>query len=235
MRLYTLEAHLVSGPMPSAFIRANPVVARTIQIRGDQTLADLHQALFRAFGREQEQMYEFQFGRGPSDPEGPRYVLPGALGMSIEGARPPAGLVTQTSLDALDLEIGRAFGYWFDFVADWWHRITVQEIARKKLGGTFPRITKRVGEDPPQVTVEDRPEDAGPQALTGDAAADVSCLIGELHLSKGDYAKAVEAFTRAIDTRPTADAYLGRARAYRALAAHDERTSQQGERGASAP
>jgi hypothetical protein len=223
VRLYTLEVRLVSGPMSGDFLRANPVVARTLQVRGDQTLADLHGALLAAFGRDQEQMYEFQLGRGPSDPEGPRYVLPGALGMAVEGTRPPAGLVTDTTLDFLGLEVGRAFGYWFDFAADWWHRITVQGIERGEARGTYPKVTKRVGENPPQVAAEDN----GPQALTGDAAADVSCLIGELHLSKGDYAKAVEAFTRAIDTRPTADAYHGRARALRALAALDERKSQE--------
>jgi tetratricopeptide (TPR) repeat protein len=53
-------------------------------------------------------------------------------------------------------------------------------------------------------------------------AADVGCLIGEMHLSKGEYQKAVEAFTRAIDNAPTADALEGRARAYHALAAEDE-------------
>jgi len=71
------------------------------------------------------------------------------------------------------------------------------------------------------------PEDArpaeSPQEIPGDAAADVGCLIGELHLSKGDYAKAVEAFSRSIETDPSADAYEGRAHAYRELALADER------------
>jgi tetratricopeptide (TPR) repeat protein len=54
------------------------------------------------------------------------------------------------------------------------------------------------------------------------AAADVGCLIGEMHLSKGEYHKAIEAFSRAIENQPTADAFEGRAKAYRALAALDE-------------
>jgi hypothetical protein len=48
-------------------------------MRGDQTLADLHHALFDAFGRWEEHLYEFQFGKGPMDRQGPRYVLPSAL------------------------------------------------------------------------------------------------------------------------------------------------------------
>jgi hypothetical protein len=58
------------------------------------------------------------------------------------------------------------------------------------------------------------------------AASDVGCLIGELHLSKGDFERAVEAFGRSLDGTPTADAYEGRARAYRALAEEDERRAQ---------
>jgi hypothetical protein len=83
-----------------------------------------------------------------------------------------------------------------------------------------------VGADPPTETDDcQRPEGDGHQ-ITGDAAADVSCLIGELHLRKGDYPKAIEAFSRAIEGRPTPDAYLGRARAYQSLAAADERRAR---------
>src|SRR6516162_11191506 len=79
VRFYTLEVFLLSGPVTEKFAKRNPVVSRTIQIRGDQTLEDLHHALFDAFGRWEEHLYEFQFGKGPMDPKGPRYVLPSAL------------------------------------------------------------------------------------------------------------------------------------------------------------
>ncbi len=79
VRLYTLEVFLLSGPITEKFAKKNPVMSRTIQIRGDQTLEDLHHAIFDAFGRSEEHMYEFQFGKGPMDPEGPRYVLPSAF------------------------------------------------------------------------------------------------------------------------------------------------------------
>jgi hypothetical protein len=49
---------------------------QTVQIREDQTLEDLHHAIFEAFDRFDEHMYEFQFGNGPNDPKGKRYVLP---------------------------------------------------------------------------------------------------------------------------------------------------------------
>jgi hypothetical protein len=71
---------------------------------------------------------------------------------------------------------------------------------------------------------------AAPAAEPGEipeaAASDVGCLIGELHLSKGDFERAVEAFSRSLDGTPTADAYEGRARAFRALAEADESRAQ---------
>jgi hypothetical protein len=66
-------------------------------------------------------------------------------------------------------------------------------------------------------------QEAEPEDLSSTAAADAACLVGEMHLAHGDYEKAIQAFTQAIAGNPTADAYEGRARAYRALAERDER------------
>jgi tetratricopeptide (TPR) repeat protein len=63
--------------------------------------------------------------------------------------------------------------------------------------------------------------------LPAGAAADVGCLIGEMHLQNRDYPKAIEAFSRALDNDPTPDAHAGRARAYRALAALDEHAAAE--------
>jgi tetratricopeptide (TPR) repeat protein len=67
----------------------------------------------------------------------------------------------------------------------------------------------------------------GAAALPEGAAADVGCLIGEMHLSDREYHKAIEAFSRAIASDPTPDAYAGRARAYRALAALDDHAATE--------
>src|SRR5262249_221076 len=66
------------------------------------------------------------------------------------------------------------------------------------------------------------PEQGGSASIPSSAAADVGCLIGEMHLRKHDYHKPMGAFPRAIENQPTADAFEGRARAYRALASVDE-------------
>ncbi len=67
---------------------------------------------------------------------------------------------------------------------------------------------------------------AGNGSLTGDAAADVGLLVGEQHLREGHYARALAAFTRAIEVEPTPDAYEGRARAYRGMAEADDRRAR---------
>ncbi len=146
--LFALEVFLISGPISGKFARKNRSISRTIEIRGDQSLADLHNAIFEAFDRWDEHLYEFQFGEGPMDPKGKRYVLPEAS--EIGSKNPPAGMVDRTRIDSLGLEVGQAFGYWFDFGDDWWHQIDVESITDQIPCGKLPRVTKRVGQSPPQ-------------------------------------------------------------------------------------
>src|SRR5438128_1639999 len=90
VRIYTLEVFLRSGQITTKFAEKNPVVSRMIQIRGDQTLQDLHDAIFNAYNRWEQHAYEFQFGKGPMDPKGKRYVLPGAFEIQGDQNNPPA-------------------------------------------------------------------------------------------------------------------------------------------------
>ena len=66
----------MSGPVSKNF--ANKEISRVIEIRGDQTLEQLHHAIFEAYDRYEEHMYQFQFGKRPFDPDGPNY------GISVE-------------------------------------------------------------------------------------------------------------------------------------------------------
>jgi hypothetical protein len=132
-RLYTLEVFIVEGPMTEDFLDENPVISRSIQIRGDQTLGQLHDAVFAAFDREDAHLYEFQIGgAGPMDPEARRYTHPMAVADPFaEGAR--AGDAERTTLESLGLETDEAFSYWF-----------------APPRGRFPKVTGRVGASPPQ-------------------------------------------------------------------------------------
>ncbi len=149
-RLFTLEVSIVSGPMTESFARKNPVLSRTIEIRGDQTLADLHGAIFDAFDREGEHMYEFQVGgERPMDPKARRYVLPMAMDDPFDEAK-PAGDVERTAIESLGLKAGESFGYWFDFGDDWWHQVEGLAIDEGAPRGKLPKVTRRVGQSPPQ-------------------------------------------------------------------------------------
>jgi hypothetical protein len=124
-RLYTLEVFLLSGPITGKFAKKTPVVSRTIQIRGDQTLENLHEAIFDAYG-------------------------PIAFQEERDEDRPPAGQVDRTTIDSLGLKVGDRFGYWFDFGDDWWHQINVEAIDEEVPQGKYPKVIKKVGANPPQ-------------------------------------------------------------------------------------
>lgn len=148
--LYVLKVFLIDGPITEEFLANNPVVSRTIEIKGSNTLEELHKIIFKAFDREEEHMYEFQVGgRGPQDPNAKRYCLKQAFSNS-DITPAPTGDVANTTIASLGLSIDDAFGYWFDFGDDWWHQIDVINIADKTLAGKYPKITQRLGASPTQ-------------------------------------------------------------------------------------
>lgn len=141
--LYTMEVFITSGPVSEEFLERNPVISRTIVIRGDQTLDDLHDIIFDAFDRFDPHMYEFQIGgKGPNDTDARKYAV----------RDPDAdGDASKTTIDSLGLAVGDAFGYWFDFGDDWWHQVNVISIIKDNIPeGRYPEIIKEVGESPPQ-------------------------------------------------------------------------------------
>lgn len=159
-RLYTLDAFIISGNLSSSFVKKNPVLSRTIQIRGDQTLEDLHYAIFDAFRRWEEHLYEFHFGgKRLMDPKAVRYVMPDSFEFEQHEDRPPAGSVDTTTIDSLGLKVGGRFTYWFDFGDDWWHQINVEAIEDKTPRGKFPKVIKKIGPNPPQYPPEEDEDD----------------------------------------------------------------------------
>jgi hypothetical protein len=141
--LYVVTVHLLSGPISEKF--TNKQIMRVIEIRGDQTLEQLHQAIFKAFDRFEDHLYEFQFGKRPHDPGGANYGVPDSP--STEKGQ---GDARTTKLDDLNLKPERAFGYWFDFGDDWYHQVQVDRIEEAIPTVTYPRVIKRVGKSPPQ-------------------------------------------------------------------------------------
>lgn len=149
--LYILAVLLIGGPVTEAFIEENPTVLRTILIKGSQTLGELHYAIFDAFDREDEHMYEFQLGgSGPNDPAATRYGLKSNDG-SIGDYDADLIDARTTAINDLNLSKGDVFGYWFDFGDDWWHQIEVVSIRNKApKGNKYPKVSSREGASPPQ-------------------------------------------------------------------------------------
>jgi hypothetical protein len=145
--LYVLSIFLQSGPIRER--SAPKEISRVIEIRGDQTLDQLHDAIFKAYDRWDEHLYEFQFGKRPYDPNGPNYGVSGE-DESEKGERD----ARTTTLDDLGLKTGRAFGYWFDFGDDWYHQVQVDRIEQAIPTVSYPRVIKRVGKSPPQYCEE---------------------------------------------------------------------------------
>ena len=143
--LYVLEVLLIDGPVTEKFINKNPEVSRTIEIKGSNTLMDLHDIIFTAFNRKDAHMYEFQVGgNGPNDPDARRYGLKQAADSDL------AGNVDDTTIATVGLTVDEFFGYWFDFGDDWWHQVQVISIGDDAPKKKYPCITKKVGASPPQ-------------------------------------------------------------------------------------
>ena len=138
--------------MTPSFVKKNGTVCRTIEIGGGRTLSDLHDAIFEAFDREEEHLYEFQVGgKGPMDPEARRYMPDVDTSLGLPGPDVD-GDAARTVIDSLGLKPGDAFGYWFDFGDDWRHQIDVVAVEAGAGSAKRPRVVKRVGKSPPQYT-----------------------------------------------------------------------------------
>lgn len=158
-RIYTLQVFIIDGPFSEDFINANPLISRKIEILGSHTLADLHRAIFYAFERSEEHLYEFQIGgRGPHDPANRVYSLTRAMKREDDTIN-LAGDVDTATLNDVGLAVNEPFGYWFDFGDDWWHQINVVNIETTITpSDIYPRVIERVGMSPPQQPWEEEEE-----------------------------------------------------------------------------
>jgi hypothetical protein len=146
--VYTLDVYLADGPIDESY--ADQEISRRIDILGKQTLHDLHEAIFDAFDRWEEHLYEFNLGEGPHD-QSALYMYSGGWDEPDEGAGNPE----TTMLGDLALEVGRRFGYIFDLGDQWAHVIEVVATKKATGKGKFPRVVKKVGTAPPQYPEDD--------------------------------------------------------------------------------
>lgn len=132
---------------------------RRIALRSDQTLDDLHQAIFQAFDRFDEHLYSFYFPKSKSRSRT-------ALSDAVEYTHPyhaggddffgkAAHDASEATLESLKLVPKQSFHYLFDFGDQWGHEITVEKTDEPVENGKYPRILDQRGESPPQYPEEE--------------------------------------------------------------------------------
>ena len=140
---------------------------RRIAIRQNQTLEDLHDAIFAAFDRHDPHLFSFYLLLPADDkrrrgqrrpPEGtPEYVHPFTLEdlpFWMEDA--PVHDATATRLADLRLQPGQRLEYLFDYGDEWWHELTVEAVdAPTEKGKRYPLVMERRGDSPPQYSEPD--------------------------------------------------------------------------------
>jgi hypothetical protein len=141
---------------------------RRIAVRADQTLEDLHDAIFEAFDRYDEHLYSFYVpepgsrGRARSR-SAIEYTAPEAW--EEEGLDPcdddPIRDAGAAEIGKMGLKRNQKFQYLFDFGDEWWHDITVEDLNAPAEPGDYPRILERNGKSPPQYSNPDENEEYG--------------------------------------------------------------------------
>jgi pRiA4b ORF-3-like protein len=137
-------------------------IRRTIAIRSDQTLDDLHHAMRAAFGWDDEHLYSFWLRGGFWARNGSEYThpfhatQPDPLGPFATGPAPRSAAVR---LDRLKLRRGQRVAYVHDFGDEWRVALTLRQITADD-GGAYPRLLEQVGDAPPQYPDLDDDEDA---------------------------------------------------------------------------
>ena len=135
-------------------------VWRTVALRGDQTLDELHEAIFTAFDRFDPHLYSFYFPKAPgrrrvSGPPPKEYTAPQMLDESCPFGDDRLFDAARTALDDLGLKAGQRFEYLFDFGDSWWHQVAVEAIRRAVPQAAYPEIVERRGPSPAQYEVQD--------------------------------------------------------------------------------
>jgi len=133
---------------------------RRIDARDDQTLDDLHEAIYEAFDREEEHLYSFYFpapgARGRARlRRAIKIDCPEAAAGPILSQDEPLPNTAEIRLSQLGLTPRQRFLYLFDFGDKWLHDITVGKVDGIPDGGDYPRIVEKHDGSPAQYADND--------------------------------------------------------------------------------
>lgn len=120
-------------------------VRRTITVRDDMTLVDLHYALQSAFDWDDDHLYSFWLDGSFWASDEDHYMHP----YHASSADPP-GKSACARLDELALTEGQQIAYEFDFEREWRIALKLREIRPAQDGDAVARCIEREGVAPPQ-------------------------------------------------------------------------------------
>lgn len=127
-----------------------PEVSRRIAVRGDQTLADVHEELRDGFEWSDDHLFSFWldgefWGSKESEYTAPFEPEPGSQTADI-------------ALERLGLTRGQKLAYVFDFGDEWRVNLTLAETRPADETETYPVTLERRGKAPPQYAIPDEEE-----------------------------------------------------------------------------
>ncbi len=135
-------------------------VRRTITVRGDLTLVDLHYALQSAFAWDDDHLYSFWLDGEFWTSDEERYTHP-KHARSLD----PPGRSACARIDELALTKGQRIAYEFDFGREWRVALALRDV-RAGGGRAVTRCTERIGAAPPQYEEVVEREAAAPKQET---------------------------------------------------------------------
>jgi hypothetical protein len=127
-----------------------PDVWRVIEIRADQALEDLHYAIQRAFGWDDDHIYSFFLS-------GRAWDRVTEVARPFPEAEPP--MADEVLVADLDLKVGQRFLYLFDYGDELRHDVEVEAILPPGQGDDTVRIVERHGQASPQYPMVDEDDD----------------------------------------------------------------------------
>ncbi len=164
---------------------------RVIAVSENSTFADLHDAIFEAFDREDPHLYSFFLTK--KDTQSMRDIMKApsitnpysfAEGDVYPDIKPKNAATT--TIKSAKLKLKEVLHYWFDFGDDWWHRLRLDRISTDNSTiQPYVKVTKKVGKSPAQYPDYD---DEGDDVLFDERVLDISDLnIGDLNMNDGDF------------------------------------------------
>lgn len=151
--LYQLKISLVEPNYPIRQLH------RVLEVKGNANFYELHQAIFDAFDREDdEHLWKFCISRTKCDSLGKLWdcsetiELPADPLWDDKELRAEDAIIHEPdmTLDELNLKEKDYLYYWFDFGDDWVHRILIEKINKCDDNTPIVQLIKKVGESPKQ-------------------------------------------------------------------------------------